>query len=66
MEINWNDYKALGGHKFIGNPKVPTIFVCELIDGEYQMIPFRGNSLIVSPSFLQLNLTARQVFDSVT
>ena len=29
------DYAALGGRKFIGNPKVPTILVCELIDGEY-------------------------------
>ncbi len=59
------DYTALGGRKFIGNPKQPTIFVCELIDGEYQMSPFRGNSLIVSPTFPQLNLTAQEVFDSV-
>jgi Uma2 family endonuclease len=59
------DYAALGGRKFIGNPKVPTIFVCELIDGEYQMTPFRGSDLIVSPTFPQLNLTAQQVFDSV-
>jgi Putative restriction endonuclease len=51
------DYKALGGRKFIGNPKVPTIFVCELIDGEYQMTPFRGTDRIVSPTFLQLNLS---------
>ncbi len=59
------DYAALGGRKFIGNPKQRTIFVCELIDGEYQMIPFRGNDRIVSPTFPQLNLTAQQVFDSV-
>ena len=59
------DYAALGGRKFIGNPKVPTIFVCELIDGEYQMTPFRGIDRIVSPTFPQLNLTVQQVFDSV-
>lgn len=59
------DYAALGGRKFIGNPKIPTIFVCELIDGEYQMTPFTGNNRIVSPTFPQLNLTAQQVFDSV-
>ncbi|BAY89374.1 MULTISPECIES: Uma2 family endonuclease [unclassified Tolypothrix] len=59
------DYKGLGGRKFIGNPKVPTIFVCELIDGEYQMTPFRGTQRIISPSFPQLNLTAQQIFDSV-
>ncbi len=59
------DYAAMGGRKFIGNPKQPTIFVCELIDGEYQMTPFRGDDLILSPTFLQLNLTAQQIFDSV-
>ncbi|AFZ03802.1 Uma2 family endonuclease [Calothrix sp. PCC 6303] len=59
------DYAALGGRKFIGNPKQPTIFVCELIDGEYQMTPFRGTDPIVSPTFPQLNLTVKQVFDSV-
>ena len=58
------DYAALGGRKFIGNPKVPTIFVCELIDGEYQMTPFRGTDRIVSPTFPQLNLTAQQIFAS--
>jgi Uma2 family endonuclease len=59
------DYAGLGGRKFIGNPKQPTIFVCELIDGEYQMTPFRGDDRIVSPTFPQLNLTAKQVFDPV-
>jgi Uma2 family endonuclease len=53
------DYAALGARKFLGNPKLPTIFVCELIDGEYQMTPFQGNNLIVSPNFPQLNLTAQ-------
>lgn len=59
------DYAALGARKFIGNPKIPTIFVCELIDDEYQMTPFTGNNRIVSPTLPQLNLTAQQVFDSV-
>jgi len=59
------DYAALGGRKFIGNPKVPTIFVCELIDGEYQMIPFRGNNRILSPTFGQMNLSVQQIFDPV-
>lgn len=59
------DYGALGGRRYIGNPKLPTIFVCELIDGEYQMTPFRGTDCIVSPTFPQLSLTAQQVFDSV-
>ncbi|MBF2064565.1 MAG: Uma2 family endonuclease [Calothrix sp. C42_A2020_038] len=59
------DYDALGGRKFIGNPKQPTITVCELIDGEYQMTGFTATNRIVSPTFPQLNLTAQQVFDSI-
>lgn len=59
------DYAALGGRKFLGNPKQPTIFLCQLVDGEYQMTPFQGNNPIVSPTFPQLNLTAQEVFDAV-
>lgn len=58
------DYAALGGRKFIGKPKQPTIFVCELIDGEYQMNAFTDNNRIISSTFPQLNITAQQVFDS--
>lgn len=58
------DYAALGARKFIGNPKQPTIFVCELVDGEYQMTPFQGNTTISSPTFPQLNLTAQQIFNA--
>jgi Uma2 family endonuclease len=60
------DYAAYGGRKFIGNPKQSTIFICELIEGEYQMSPFRGTERIVSPTFPELNLTAEQVFNAVT
>jgi Uma2 family endonuclease len=59
------DYAALGGRDFIGYPKQPTIFVCELIDGEYVKTMFRGSDTIKSPTFPQLNLTAQQIFDSV-
>jgi Uma2 family endonuclease len=58
------DYAALGARKFLGNPKQPTIFVCELVDGEYQMTAFQANTAIVSPTFPQLNLTAQQIFDA--
>ncbi|MFN6462564.1 MAG: Uma2 family endonuclease [Nostoc sp. DedVER02] len=57
------DYAGLGGRDFIGNPKQPAFFVCELIDGEYVKKLFRGNDVIVSPTFPKLNLTAQQVFD---
>ncbi len=56
------DYAALGPRKLIGDPKQPTFFVCHLVDGEYQMTIFRGNTPIVSPTFSQFNLSAQQTF----
>lgn len=58
------DYAALGGKRFIGNPKQPTITICELVDGEYQTTQFQGNQSIVSTLFPDLNLTAQKIFDS--
>ena len=60
------DYSAFGGRRFLGNPKQPTITICQLVDDEYQTSQFRGNSLIVSPLFPDLNLTAQQIFDSAS
>ncbi|WP_199248135.1 Uma2 family endonuclease [[Phormidium] sp. ETS-05] len=56
------DYLGLGGRRFIGNPKQPTISVYQLIDGEYQISQFQGDDLIESPAFPELNLTAKQIF----
>jgi Uma2 family endonuclease len=56
------DYAALGGRDFLGNPKQPALFVCQLVDGEYVRASFRNNTPIVSPTFPQLNLTAQQIF----
>ncbi|BDI15082.1 MAG: Uma2 family endonuclease [Trichormus sp. ATA11-4-KO1] len=58
------DYAAIGARKFIGNPKLPTISIYELIDGEYQVTQFRGDTHIVSPTFPELNLTAEQIFQA--
>jgi Uma2 family endonuclease len=58
------DYAALGGREFIGNPKQPGIFVCELVDGEYVKKIFCGNDSIISPTFPEINLTAQQIFNS--
>lgn len=57
------DYAALGARKFLGNPKQPTIFVCNLVDGEYQMTAFTGNMTVVSTILPQFNLTAQDIFD---
>ena len=56
------DYAALGGRRFIGNPKQPTISVYQLVDGEYQISQFRGNDLVESLAFPELKLTASQIF----
>jgi len=56
------DYAALGGRKFIGEPKLPTISVCNLVDGEYQISKFCDNQQIISQVFPELKLTANQIF----
>jgi Uma2 family endonuclease len=56
------DYAALGGRRFISNPKQPTISVYALVEGEYQINQFRFDECIVSPTFPELNLTAKQIF----
>ncbi|MBW4421039.1 MAG: Uma2 family endonuclease [Myxacorys californica WJT36-NPBG1] len=56
------DYLGLGGRRYIGNPKQPTLSVCELVDGEYEIRQFRGSDRIISPTFPDLQLTAEQVF----
>ena len=58
------DYAAYGARKFIGNPKLPTISIYLLIDGEYQVTQFRGDTHIVSPTFPELNLTVEQIFQA--
>ena len=58
------DYLGIGGRRFIGNPKQPTLLVHELIDGEYQVSAFRGDDRVISPTFPELNLTANQIFEA--
>ncbi|MGB3652917.1 MAG: Uma2 family endonuclease [Rivularia sp. (in: cyanobacteria)] len=58
------DYAALGGRNFIGNPKQPTISVCNLVDGEYRINKFQNNEQIVSQTFPDLKLTANQIFQA--
>ncbi|MEH2373149.1 Uma2 family endonuclease [Nostoc sp.] len=58
------DYAALGGRRFIGNPKQPTISIYSLVEGEYQVSQFRNSSRIQSSIFPELNLTAQQIFES--
>ena len=56
------DYAALGGRRFIGNPKQATFTVCQLVDGEYELQQFRAGARLLSPTFPNLALTVDQVF----
>jgi Uma2 family endonuclease len=57
------DYAALGGIRFIGSPKQPTITIYQLDNSEY-LFPkvFRGADWIESCLFTQLPLSAEQIF----
>ena len=56
------DYLGLGGRRYIGKPKKPTLSVYQLLDGEYQVRQFRENDRIESSNFPELSLTAAQIF----
>ncbi len=60
------DYLGLGGRRFIGNPKQPTLSVYQLVDGEYQVTLFTGNSRIESKAFPELQLSAPEIFAAKT
>lgn len=58
------DYMAIAKHEFLGNPKIPTIFV-NLLDknGEYQTSKFTGEAIVKSKTFPELGLTAAQILN---
>ena len=55
------DCAGLGGTRHIGKPKQPTLSICTLVQGEYEIQQIRGNQPITSPTFPNLKLTAEQV-----
>ena len=55
------DYLGLGGRRYIGDPKQPTISVYHLVEGEYTVELFKGQDVLRSPSFPHLSLTAEQI-----
>jgi Uma2 family endonuclease len=56
------DYLGLGGRRYIGSPKRPTLSIYQLVDDEYQVNQFRGDETIHSELFPDLSLTANTVF----
>ena len=55
------DYAGLGGIRHIGKSKLPTLSICTLLNGEYDIQQVCGNQSIVSTTFPGLKLTAEQV-----
>ncbi|PSN13878.1 hypothetical protein C7293_14130 [filamentous cyanobacterium CCT1] len=58
------DYLGLGGRRYIGNPKQPTITVCRWVDGVYETQLFRQGDSLVSPGFPNLRLTTNQIIEA--
>ncbi len=58
------DYRALGAVRYIGKPKQPTITICKLIDGEYQMEKFVKGDRLKSSVFPQLELSVEAIFQA--
>jgi Uma2 family endonuclease len=58
------DHQGLGGKRYIGFPKQPTISVYQLVDGEYQVQQFGGSERVESPIFPELTLTAERIFQA--
>jgi Uma2 family endonuclease len=56
------DYLGIGGIRFIGKPKRPTLTIYHLVDGAYQMQQFRGEDRLQSPTFPDLHITADSIF----
>ncbi len=59
------DYLAVASRSYLGNPKVPTIFVYLLDEnGVYQMNSYRGSDRLICSTFTELNVTVEQIFTS--
>lgn len=56
------DYKGLGGVRHIGKPKQPTVTICNLVEGEYQMKKFVKGDHLESQVFPQLELNLENIF----
>jgi Uma2 family endonuclease len=58
------DYLAIASREFLGNPKIPTVFV-NLLDenGKYETSKFTGEDKIISRTFPELDLTAAQILN---
>lgn len=57
------DHLGLGGRRFIGEPKSPTLSVYQMVEGEYDVKQFHGDQPIESLAFSEFPLTPKQIFE---
>jgi Uma2 family endonuclease len=55
------DYLAIASRNYLGNPKVPSVFVYQLINGEYQVKQYKESQRIISQTFPEMMITVEQV-----
>lgn len=58
------DYLAIASRSILGNPKLPAVFVYQLVDGKYQASSFKNSEPIISPTFPELQLTVEQILSA--
>lgn len=58
------DYLAIASRNYLGNPKVPTVFVYELVEGKYEVKSFRDQETIDSQIFPELKITITQILEA--
>ena len=58
------DYLGLGGRRFIGDPKSPTLSIYNMVNGEYEVRQFRDDERVKSLVFPELELTVKQIFNN--
>ena len=55
------DYLAIASRAYLGNPKVPTVFVYSWENDRYVVQTFRDDERIISPTFPELEITVKQI-----
>ena len=55
------DYLAIASRAYLGNPKIPTVFVYYLENGSYLVESFTGSERIISKTFPELEITVEQI-----
>ena len=55
------DYLAIASRAYLGNPKLPTVFVYSWENDRYVVQSFRDDERIISPTFPELEITVEQI-----